>query len=98
MGRKPHVSRFGKYSDVDFVKDLIKNNYFLIGVTFVLSYLMHAELHLFSLKFKDYSWKNNKVKFVFLILTIALVIGLQFIAIPLVILVYILFSIFFKEL
>ena len=86
------------YSSLEFATNLIENKWFLIGLTAVLSFLMNAEIPLFSLKFKDYSWKNNKVKFVFLILTIALVIGLQFIAIPLVILVYILFSIFFKEL
>ena len=86
------------YSSLEFATTLIENKWFLIGLTVVLSFLMNAEIPLFSLKFKDYSWKNNKVKFVFLILTIALVIGLQFIAIPLVILVYILFSIFFKEL
>lgn len=86
------------YSSLEFATALIENKWFLIILTVVLSFLMNAEIPLFSLKFKDYSWKNNKVKFVFLILTIALVIGLQFIAIPLVILVYILFSIFFKEL
>ena len=86
------------YSSLEFATALIENKWFLIILTVVLSFLINAEIPLFSLKFKDYSWKNNKVKFVFLILTIALVIGLQFIAIPLVILVYILFSIFFKEL
>ncbi len=83
------------YSSFDFATNLIEDKWFLIGITVVLSILMNAEIPLFSLKFKDYSWKKNKVKYVFLILTVVLVIGLQFIAIPLVILLYILLSIFF---
>ncbi|GGK52313.1 MULTISPECIES: CDP-alcohol phosphatidyltransferase family protein [Flavobacteriaceae] len=86
------------YSSLEFATTLIENKWFLIGLTAVLSFLMNAEIPLFSLKFKDYSWKNNRIKYVFLILTIILVISLQFIAIPLVILLYILLSIFFKEL
>lgn len=83
------------YSSLEFATTLIENKWFLIGLTAVLSFLMNAEIPLFSLKFKDYSWKNNRIKYVFLILTIILVISLQFIAIPLVILLYILLSIFF---
>jgi len=86
------------FSSNELARNLIENHWFLIGITLLLTYLMNADIPLFALKFKNYSWKNNKVKFVFIILTIALVIGLQFIAIPLVILLYILFSIFFKEL
>ena len=82
------------YSSVEFVTDLIQNKFFLIGLTLLLSYLMLAEIPLFALKFKDYSWKNNKIKFVFIILTAALCVFLKFIAIPLVILLYVGMSIF----
>jgi len=85
------------YSSLEFATALIENKWFLIILTVVLSFLMNAEIPLFSLKFKDYSWKNNKVKFVFLILAIALVIGLQFLAIPIVIIVYVLMSLFYKQ-
>ena len=85
-----------QYSDVDFVKDLIKNNYFLIGVTFVLSYLMHAELHLFSLKFKDYSIKNNSIKYIFLSISIILIGTIHFLSIPIIIVIYVLLSLIKK--
>jgi len=80
------------YSSNDFIINLVQNTWFLIGLTVLLCYLMNAEIVLFSLKFKDYSWKNNKFKYVFVVLTLLMVIVLQFIAIPLVILLYVLLS------
>jgi CDP-diacylglycerol--serine O-phosphatidyltransferase len=82
------------YSSVEFVMDLIQNKFFLIGLTLLLSFLMLAEIPLFALKFKDYSWQHNKIKFVFIILTAVLCVFLKFIAIPLVILLYVCMSIF----
>ena len=83
-----------KYSDVEFAKDLIANNYFLIALTWVLSYLMNAEIFLFSLKFKDYSIAKNKIKYLFLIVSIILIFTLKYLAIPLLILFYIILSLF----
>ena len=82
-----------EYSDYSFITDLVQNNYFLIGVTLILSYLMNAELPLFSLKFKNYSFKDNIQKYSFLLTSILLIITLKFISIPLIILLYVLFSI-----
>ena len=83
-----------KYSDVEFAKDLIANNYFLIALTWVLSYLMNAEIFLFSLKFKDYSIAKNKIKYLFLIVSVILIFTLKYLAIPLLILFYIILSLF----
>ena len=83
-----------KYSDVEFAKDLIANNYFLIALTWVLSYLMNAEIFLFSLKFKDYSIAKNKIKYLFLMVSVILIFTLKYLAIPLLILFYIILSLF----
>jgi len=64
----------------------------LVAVTILGAILMNSELKMFSLKFKDYSWKNNKVKFIFLITSVMLVALFQFVAIPMIITIYILFS------
>jgi len=82
------------YADNELVNSIIKNTWFLIGITILLSFLMNAEIVLFTLKFKEYSWKNNKVKFIFILLTILLSILLKFIAIPVIILLYVLISVF----
>ncbi len=81
------------YSNSEVANTLIENVWFLIGLTFLLCYFMNAEIPLFSLKFKDYSWNNNKIKFVFIALTALLSIVLKFIAIPVVIVLYVLLSI-----
>jgi CDP-diacylglycerol--serine O-phosphatidyltransferase len=82
-----------EYSSIDLVIAIIHNKWFLIALTLLLSYLMNAEIPLFSLKFKDYSWENNKIKYIFILLTLGLIISFQFVAIPLVILLYIFLSI-----
>ncbi len=82
------------YSDLQFFVDIVQNKYFLIAITLIGSYLLNAEIPLFSLKFKNYLWKDNYVKYIFLILTIILLGLLQTAAIPMVIILYVLISIY----
>ena len=81
-----------EYSAFETASVIIQNKWFLILLTAILCYLMNAEIPLFSLKFKNYTWKDNKVKFIFIILTAILLVIFQFIAIPLVILLYVFIS------
>jgi CDP-diacylglycerol--serine O-phosphatidyltransferase len=85
-----------QYSDVEFAKNLINNNYFLIAITWILSYLMNAEIPLFSLKFKDYSFKNNWIKYVFLLISLISILVLNYISIPIIIILYVLLSLIKK--
>jgi len=85
------------YSSLEIAITIIENKWFLLFLTVVLSILMNAEIPLFSLKFKDYSWKNNKIKFSFILITAILCIALKFVAIPIVIIVYVLMSLFSKR-
>jgi len=81
------------YSDNLFFIELVQNNYFLIGVTVVLSYLMNAEIPLFSLKFKTFGVKENVLKYVFLVLSVVVLLTLEVIAIPTIIILYVALSI-----
>jgi CDP-diacylglycerol--serine O-phosphatidyltransferase len=81
------------YSDNQFFIELVQNNYFLIVITLVLTYLMNAEIPLFSLKFKSFGLKKNKLKYFFLLASMALMLSLEVIAIPLVIVLYVLLSV-----
>jgi len=81
------------YSDNQFFIDLVQNNYFLIGVVLVLSYLMNAEIPLFSLKFKNYRFKENVLKYIFLVASLIMILTLEVISIPLVIILYVLLSV-----
>ena len=74
------------------------NKWFLLSCVLVLSILLVTELPMIALKFKNLSWKDNKVRFIFLgfaILTIigALLINNVFISLPIILLLYLVISI-----
>ncbi|MBB6003014.1 phosphatidylcholine/phosphatidylserine synthase [Arcicella rosea] len=77
-------------------KDFFINYNVLIFYSIIMSYLLVAELPLFALKFKDFGWRANQFKYLFLIFSLLLVIFLKFVAIPVIILIYILMSIIQK--
>jgi CDP-diacylglycerol--serine O-phosphatidyltransferase len=82
-----------EYASAEWIQNLITNNYFLIFITLLLTYLMNAEIPLFSLKFKEYSLKNNLVKYLFLFISLLLIVFLNFIAIPIIIIFYVFLSV-----
>lgn len=64
--------------------------FILVGFSFMLV----AELPLLAFKFKSFGWRENQTKFIFLILSVLLLLFLQFAAVPLIIFLYILVSFF----
>jgi CDP-diacylglycerol--serine O-phosphatidyltransferase len=66
--------------------------YMLSGLCVVMSILLIAELPLFALKFKSFGWKGNEIRFIFLGISLVMLVVLQVAAIPLIIIVYILMS------
>lgn len=64
----------------------------LIGLILVFSWLLVAEIPMFSMKFKDLTWKNNRITYVFIIVSIPLLIILKLSGIAAVIAWYILLS------
>ncbi|MEM6718833.1 MAG: CDP-alcohol phosphatidyltransferase family protein [Bacteroidota bacterium] len=78
------------------IDSIILNKWFLIAMTVVSSYILNAKIPLFALKFKDLSFKNNMVKYIFILLCLLLLIFLQFVAIPIIIILYVLISLIEK--
>lgn len=76
--------------------DIILNPWFLTGITLLGCVLMNAEIPLFSLKFKTWDFKSNSIRYVFILISILLLILLKFLAIPLLIAVYVLLSLIKK--
>lgn len=72
------------------------NQYVLLGLSVVLCYMLVAEIPLFALKFKNLSWKDNAVRFIFLLLAIPLLFILKFAAIPIIIALYVILSAFYR--
>ncbi|SNR31660.1 CDP-diacylglycerol---serine O-phosphatidyltransferase [Lutibacter agarilyticus] len=85
------------YTNNELALYLIESTWFLVLLTLVLCYFMNAEIPLFSLKFKDYSWRNNVIKYIFVLSTLLLVVLFQYIAIPLVIVLYVLLSLITRK-
>ena len=73
--------------------DFILNPYILSMTSVILSLLLISELPLFALKFKHFKWKDNEIRFVFLGVSLLMLITLQFVGIPLIIIMYILLSV-----
>ena len=71
---------------------LLANTYILLAITILVSYLLISELKLFSMKMNKLSWETNKYKFIFLIISVVLLAFLKFAALPIVLILYILFS------
>jgi CDP-diacylglycerol--serine O-phosphatidyltransferase len=65
----------------------------LLGLTFLLSGLLVAELPLFALKFKNLRWLGNRRRFTFMALTLVLLGTLRAAGIPVAVLLYVLLSV-----
>jgi CDP-diacylglycerol---serine O-phosphatidyltransferase len=68
----------------------------LAAITIVFSLLLVSRIEIFALKFKNFSWKDNKLRFTFLLLSVFLLVIFQVLAIPLIIILYVLLSLLAK--
>lgn len=83
-----------KFSDSIMVFEMLTNQWFLLAITLFSAFILNAEIPLFSLKIKDFSFKKNALQIVFLSLCLLLLVFLHYLAIPLVIITYVLLSVF----
>jgi CDP-diacylglycerol---serine O-phosphatidyltransferase len=74
------------------VFDFIHSPLILAVITVIFSLLLVSRIDLFALKFKNYSWGENKIRFTFLLLSVLLLAVLQLAALPLIIILYIALS------
>lgn len=71
---------------------VILNPWFMAGFSLLSCYLLVMPLPLFALKFKQWGFKGNEVRYLFLLAAAVLIVALKFVAIPLIIILYILLS------
>lgn len=74
------------------LSEILSNPYVLMGISILSTYILNAEIPLFSLKIKDFSWQKNKIQVIFLLTAIALLIGFKILGLPIVIVLYVLLS------
>ena len=82
-----------RHSDSLVVFDILTNQWILLVITLFSAYILNAEIPLFSLKIKDFTFKKNALQIVFLSLSVLLLFFFQYLAIPLVIITYVLLSV-----
>ncbi len=82
-----------EFQDSDIINAVILNKWFLIGLTLLSCYLLNSNIKLFALKFKSWDFISNATRYIFIILCIVLLAVIQFAAIPIIILLYIIMSI-----
>lgn len=81
----------------DFLTLTSFNAIYLLILVIIMSLLLVAELPMFSLKFKNLSWQQNKVSYTFLIVSIPLLVIFQLSGFAAVILWYIVLSVLTRK-
>ncbi|WP_055445314.1 CDP-alcohol phosphatidyltransferase family protein [Lacinutrix himadriensis] len=81
-----------EFQNSDAMNAIILNKWFLLAVTILSCYLLNSSIKLFALKFKNYSFKDNAIRYIFMLLSLVFLVVLHFAAIPLIILLYIILS------
>ena len=78
-----------EFQNSNLMATLILSPWFLIALTLLSCYLLNSKIILFALKFKDWSFKPNAIRYSFILLSLVLLIVLHFVAVPLIIMLYI---------
>lgn len=71
--------------------------FYILALILIFSFLLVSELPMFSLKFKNLSWKDNKISFIFLLVCLPLLAVLQISGFAAIIAWYILLSILTRK-
>ncbi len=81
----------------DFLVAFFSNTRILTILTVFFSYLLISDFKIFSMKFKNMAWSGNQLRYVLLISSLVLFVLFSLSAIPIIIILYILMSIFFQN-
>ncbi len=79
---------------MDWIHSIVSSPAVLLVLILLFSYLLVCELPMFSLKFKNLKWQDNKIRFILIISSVVLASIFQMASIPLIIILFIMMSIF----
>ena len=82
-----------KNTDSLIILGLLTDKWFLLVITLFSAYILNAEIPLFALKIKNFSFQKYKLQIGFVLFSVVLIVMLQFLAIPLIIISYVLLSV-----
>jgi CDP-diacylglycerol---serine O-phosphatidyltransferase len=79
------------------VQEYLLNPWVLYAVILLVSYLMNSNRRFLAVKFKDFSFKNNSTTYILILLAVVCVVFLKWLSVPVIFLLYVIFSFFSKE-
>ena len=83
-----------KIIDLNFIViPIISNPLVMLGLGIIFSILLISEVPMCSLKFKNLKWKDNKQPFSFILIWLILLIFTNIIAMPTIIIIYVIYSV-----
>lgn len=85
-----------KYENIEWINNLILNDIFLIALSVVSVVLLNMKVELFSLKLKNFNVSENIFVYGLVLFSVLGLVFLQFLAVPLIIVFYILLSLLKK--
>ena len=83
------------YSQVGHLTDGALGYWACLGITLVFSFMMVCNLRFFSFKMKSLEWKGNEVRWIFLAVAVVGFATFRLVALPFIMMVYVLMSILF---
>ena len=86
----PLITTFNSESTIAYLLEIPE---ILLMITILMSLALVSRINMFSLKFKSLKFQDNKFRFFIIIMSIILLTWLEFSAIPIIILLYIMMSI-----
>ena len=84
-------------SQMGHLTDGVLGYWACLGITLIFSFMMVSRLRFFSFKMKSAKWKGNEVRWIFLIVAVAAVAVFRLVALPFVMVLFMLLSVFFAE-
>lgn len=81
-----------QHTNQDIIRTVLENQWVLLAITAFSAYILNAEIPLFSLKIKEFNFAKNRLQIIFLSICVVLMVSLQFLSVPIIILLYIVLS------
>jgi len=73
--------------------EILSDHGILLAISIFSAYILNAEIPLFSLKIKNFTFSDNKIQVVFLAIALIMLLSLQYLALPLIIITYVFMSV-----
>jgi len=86
-----------EFQNFDVIENILSNYWALVALTLLSSYMLIMPMPLFSLKFKGGGVKANWNKYLLVSVSAILLLVFKFVAIPIIILFYVLLSVFTRQ-